>query len=48
MSVIVFHVSATLVLLCPPPHQKQSRSFDLTVECASHDQTTEDHDRLDA
>lgn len=46
MSVIVFHVSAILVLLCPLSHQNRSTSFDLTSECASHDQTTEDPDRL--
>lgn len=48
MSVIVFHVSAILGLLCPPSHQNRSTSFDLTSECASHDQTTEDPDRLNA
>lgn len=48
MSLIGFHVSAILVLLCPPSHQNQSTSFDLTTECASHDQTTEDPDRLRA
>lgn len=30
------------VLLCPPSHQNRSTSFDLTGECASHGQTTED------
>lgn len=46
MPVIVFHVGVMLGLLCPPSHQNRSTSFDLTSECASQDQTTQDPDRL--
>lgn len=45
---VVFHVSAMVLLLCPPSHQKQSTSFDLTAECESHGQTVEDLRRSNA